>query len=158
MLVSQLRIPAPNQAIDALGHAPLAATASLDGGASSGQPGEPHAPPYRPEEPFVATRPRLEFSDLESLESTALAQILHRCSANTTLLALAGASHQFVQQIMSQLPGREAAQLERKIQQIGPLRLDDVQRAQAQVADIAQRLIDEGSLTIPGQHRLSVAA
>jgi flagellar motor switch protein FliG len=87
-----------------------------------------------------------------------MAQILRRSSPNLTLLALAGASHDFVRQILAQLPSREAAQLDRRIQQIGPLRLDDVQRAQQQLADIAQQLIDEGQIVLPGQPRFAVAA
>lgn len=106
----------------------------------------------------TAEQRTLGFADLESLDDADLALVLQRGSSNATLLALAGASHQFVRRILSQLNGREAAQLERKIQRIGPLRLDDVQRAQQQMVAIAQQLVEEGKLSLPGKTRLSVAA
>jgi len=102
--------------------------------------------------------PAFEFADLERFETAALAQILHHCDLNTTLLALAGASHQFVQRILSYLPQDEATQLRGRIQQMAPMRLDDIQRAQYQLVRIAQHLIEEGTVTLPGKHRLSVAA
>jgi flagellar motor switch protein FliG len=101
---------------------------------------------------------KVTFADLETLDEKALALLLHHVTSNTTLLALAGASHQFVQRILAQLPDREAHQLERKIRHIGPLRLDDVQRAQRQLTEIAQQFVNEGKLMIPGKQRLSVAA
>ncbi len=98
------------------------------------------------------------FADLERLEDAALAQVLHLSSPNTALLALAGASHDFVVRILQQLPAREAGQLERKMQQLGPLRLDDVERAQLRLAEVAQRLIDEGRIALPQVERFAVAA
>lgn len=106
----------------------------------------------------ISRRQALQFSELEQLDSAALAQVFHHCSVNTMLLALAGATPRFLKHILSHLPSREARQLNRKIEQIGPLRLDDVQRAQQQVATIAQQLIEEGALTLPETQRLSVAA
>ena len=60
--------------------------------------------------------------------------------------------------ILQQLPAREAGQLERKMQQLGPLRLDDVERAQLRLAEVAQRLIDEGRIALPQVERFAVAA
>ncbi len=104
------------------------------------------------------TNRHLDFAELESLDQAALAHVLRRSNPNTTLLALAGASHAFVQKILGHLPSREASQLNRKIQHIGPVRLDDVQRAQQHLVDIAQQLIDEGTITLPRQQRFAVAA
>ena len=160
VLVRQLRVTVPIEHTDNPAHPPT--TTPLE---ESGLPAARHALPeqYQSESTFTSSRATLEFAELECLENSDLAQILQRCSSNTTLLALAGASHQFVKRIMSQLPAREAKQLQRKIDNIGPLRLDDVQRAQQQLAAIAQQLIDEGSLIAPGLNalgkpRLSVAA
>lgn len=100
----------------------------------------------------------LTFADLEQWDGPVLAQILKRCPADTTLLALVGASRKFVERISGELPKKEAAQLERKLQKTGPLRLDDIQRAQQQMIDVAQQLIDEGDLKLPEKKRLSVAA
>jgi flagellar motor switch protein FliG len=98
------------------------------------------------------------FADLERLEDAALAQVLHLSSPNTAILALAGASHEFVARILQQLPAREAGKLERKMQQLGPIRLDDVERAQMRLAEVAQRLIDEGRIALPQVERFAVAA
>jgi flagellar motor switch protein FliG len=100
----------------------------------------------------------VNFADLERLEDAALAQVLHLSSPNTAILALAGASHEFVARILQQLPAREAGQLERKMQQLGPIRLDDVERAQMRLAEVAQRLIDEGRIALPRAERFAVAA
>ena len=92
------------------------------------------------------------------MDDAALAEVLHVSSPNTTLLALTGASHPFVQRILGQMPSREAALLQDKMRQIGPLRLTDVERAQLRLAQTAQRLIDEGKITAPASRRFAVAA
>jgi flagellar motor switch protein FliG len=116
-----------------------------------------HAPVF--EEPDDVPRARLlHFSDLEKLEDAALAQVLHESSPHTALLALAGASHDFVQRILQQLPAREAGLLQHKMQQLGPIRLDDIERAQLRLADVAQRLIEEGDIVMPPLERFAVAA
>ena len=110
------------------------------------------SPPTRP------ARDTLTFADLEKLEDAALAHVLHVSSPHTALLALAGASHDFVQRILQQLPVREAGVLRRKMQQLGPIRLDDVEFAQLRLADVAQRLIENGEITMPSIERFAVAA
>ena len=44
------------------------------------------------------------------------------------------------------------------MQQLGPIRLDDVERAQLRLAEVAQRLIDEGRIVLPQVERFAVAA
>jgi len=124
---------------------------SADHASSRPQAGETHAR-------HAAPRRTITFADLETLEDAALAQVLHRSSPQTAILALAGASHDFVVRILRQLPAREAAQLERKMQQLGPLRLDDIERAQLHLAEAAQQLLDEGTFTLPEVERFAVAA
>lgn len=109
------------------------------------------------EEPESQRRP-LEFTDLEKLDDAALAQILRVSSPQTALLALAGASHDFVQRIRRQLSPREAAMFERRLQQLGPIRLDDIERAQLRLADIAQQLVAAGEIALPPLERFAVAA
>jgi flagellar motor switch protein FliG len=111
---------------------------------------DPSAPTVRP--------PALLFADLEQLEDAALAHVLHHSSPATAILALAGASPPFVTRILGQLPAREATQLQRKMQQLGPLRLDDIERAQLRLADVAQQLIAQGTITSPPVARFAVAA
>jgi flagellar motor switch protein FliG len=84
--------------------------------------------------------------------------VLHVSSPHTALLALAGASHDFVQRILQQLPVQEAGVLRRRMQQLGPIRLDDVEFAQLRLADVAQRLLENGEITMPSIERFAVAA
>ncbi len=138
------------------------ATHSLGQAAPTDRPGGLHTAgeslPQRCVPTAPINRPALSFADLEQLEDSAIAQVLSHCSPNITLLALAGTSHSFVKRIAAQLPSAEAAQLQRKIQDMGPLRLDDVQRAQQKLARTAQSLWDAGELHVPHAQRLSVAA
>ncbi len=98
------------------------------------------------------------FADLEALEDAALAHVLRRSSPSTALLALAGASHDFVARIMRQLPTREAGLLQRRMRELGPIRLDDIERAQLRLAEVAQQLIDQGSIALPSLGRFAAAA
>lgn len=110
------------------------------------------------EAPNASTRPRLAFSDLERMDNATLSRLLRHCSSNTLLLALVGASPHFTQRIAALLPPHEGAQLEQSLQQIGPLRLDDIQRAQNQLIRLAEQLDEETRLASPENQRLSVAA
>ncbi len=103
-------------------------------------------------------RHRVTFAMLESLSDASLAAVIREADAETALLALAGASHAFVHRILRGLPHREARQLERRMQQLGPLRLVDVERAQAALAQLAENLIVSGKLAYPVPQRFAVAA
>ncbi len=100
---------------------------------------------------------RLTFAMLEALDDAALAAVIHAADSQTSLLALAGASHVFVQRILRGMPNRESRQLERRMQQLGPLRLVDVERAQATLAELAEELIDSGNISHPTARRFAVA-
>lgn len=99
----------------------------------------------------------LSFADLEQLPSHEFAQLLHVADRQTILLALAGASHSFVQRLLNKLPAREATQLNNKIQNLGPLRLTDIDMAQRQLAQLAQRLMAEGHIQPPANPRFAAA-
>ena len=137
---------------------PLGPTSGLDAGSQFDLWSSSEHVPVADESDDVPRARRLQFSDLEKLEDAALAQVLHATSPHTALLALAGASHDFVQRILQQLPAREAGLLQRKMQQLGPIRLDDVERAQLRLADTAQRLIEDGDIAMPPLERFAVAA
>lgn len=138
---------------DADGQDPAAGPRAVD------TPPPPDARPAPTDTPTAKGRPpALVFADLEQSEDAALAQVLHHAHPDTAILALAGASPQFVARILGQLSPREAAQLRRKMQQLSPLRLDDIERAQLQLADVAQHLIAQGMITPPTAARFAVAA
>jgi flagellar motor switch protein FliG len=102
--------------------------------------------------------PNFRFADLESLDDVTLARVLRNVEPATALVALAGASHALVQRILRQLPAREAGQLHRQMQQLGPLRLDDVERAQAQLAEAARALLHPQAVSPGGRQRFAAAA
>jgi flagellar motor switch protein FliG len=99
----------------------------------------------------------LEFADLEQLDPAALALVLQASHPTTTLLALAGASPELMRRITEYMPSREAAQWQRQMSRLGPLRLDDVRRAQLRLAQSAQRLVDQGRIDSPLARRFAVA-
>jgi flagellar motor switch protein FliG len=110
-----------------------------------------------PEDQPAKSPGRVTFAMLESFEEAALAAVIREADAETAILALAGASHKFVQRILRGMPNRESRMLERKMQQLGPLRLIDVERAQAALAQLAEQLFDEGKITRPKTQRFAVA-
>ncbi|MFW6169516.1 MAG: FliG C-terminal domain-containing protein [Planctomycetota bacterium] len=159
-LSKQLRFSQPGQDLHANEPADGLTSPGAERNGTSSLPSDPFSssepdPSTAPKKPFT---PGLEFSDLEHLDGSALLQILNRCPPTTTLLALVGASRKLVERISEKLPKKEAAQLEQQLQGIGPLRLDDVQRAQQKMSEVARQLIDEGCLNPSQIRRLSVAA
>ncbi len=116
----------------------------------------------RPATPVHGTRRVDErgrsFDDLEQLSDEDLARILHAADPDVTVIALTGASHSFVQRILSHLPVGQAAQLQTQMEQIGPLQLADVERAQQCLLRLAENQLSAGlSEPAPGQ-RFAVAA
>jgi flagellar motor switch protein FliG len=113
--------------------------------------------PYDGQPQNTTAGPPVTFATLESLSESSLAAVIRQADAQTAILALAGASHAFVQRILRGMPHREARQLEQKMQQLGPLRLGDVERAQGTLAHLAAQLIEEGKITLPTTQRFAVA-
>jgi len=85
------------------------------------------------------TGPAPDFHSLTGLSNPALARVLMSVDPHLAILALAGASRELVERVMRQLPTRDARSLRRRIEEIGPVRLGDVEEAQRRVAEEAQR-------------------
>jgi len=101
----------------------------------------------------------MEFDQLTQLDSRALAIVLAQAEPEVLLLALTGASPDLVRRIMGQFPSREARRLQRRMQQIGPIRLSDVRQAQQAVARKASELATRGVIRLPVEsRRLAMAA
>ena len=106
------------------------------------------------------TAPRathLIFDDLAEFDDHALAAVFERAEPHIAFLALAGAPVGLVERIMTQLSPREAKMLRKRIENIGPIRLLDVDLAQRHVAERAVELVEEGRVTVP-RKKFSVAA
>ena len=109
--------------------------------------------------PLVETpsTPAFTYEQLSDLDDSALSAVLCQANPEVTLLALAGSHESFVDRILSQLSKRDAKQLRRKIDHLGPLRLRDIETAQHQLAQIAERLIEDHPIHLLPTRGLSVA-
>lgn len=91
----------------------------------------------------------LDFDDLLALDDAALASIFRAADPQVALLALTGASPQMADRMLGPLPPREATSLARQMEALGPIRLQDVTRAQQQLADLAWQLAEQGAIRLP---------
>jgi flagellar motor switch protein FliG len=64
-------------------------------------------------------------------------------------LALAGAASPVRAKVLRALPAGSANELRHHLAQLGPFRLDDVEAAQAEIAERFRQLHDHGRLTLP---------
>jgi flagellar motor switch protein FliG len=124
---------------------------------AGGQAGCSHVPAARggneDDQQFV-----IRFDDLALLDDTSLAILIQSVDSQLVLLALAGASREFVDRILQPLEPRESRQLRRHMEQIGPLQLQDITRAQQALASHAIQLASEGRITIHNRRRFVMAA
>ena len=100
----------------------------------------------------------ISFEQLSRLSDADLALVFRESDSKLSLLALAGATPSFVDRLLKQLPSREAKALQRRMEQLGPLRLSDIAQAQNAVAAIADRLISIGAIRKPEPKHFAVAA
>jgi flagellar motor switch protein FliG len=98
------------------------------------------------------------FGDLSRLDDASLAEVLRSADPQMLFLALTGAGRETMARIESRLSPREAKRLRRRIEQLGPLRLSDVEDAQAELAALVRRLAARGAVRLPPQRRLAFAA
>jgi flagellar motor switch protein FliG len=87
--------------------------------------------------------PRFAFDDLARMDSMLLAKVLKAVDAEVWVLALAGASEPVVERIAKQMPRSAAKAFRRRLRQLGPTRLRDVEAAQQEVLAVASRLIEQ---------------
>jgi flagellar motor switch protein FliG len=99
----------------------------------------------------------LTFTDLMLLNDAALRSIFAAADPDLALLALTGAEPRLIARILRKLPAREAALLRQRLEHPGPLRVRDVEQAQAALAAIASRLAHEGTITLPPAVRFAAA-
>ncbi len=98
------------------------------------------------------------FEELPQLTDAELALVFSQSDPKVAMLALAGATPKLVNRLMKQLGGREAKALRRRIEQLGPTRLSDIEQAQASIALIAARLIEGDEIDPPQIEHIAVAA
>lgn len=84
---------------------------------------------------------QLEFERIIRLSPDQLARVLSESEAETVLLALAGASPQFMQQFYGLLRPNDAQALRERLQQIGAMTLRDIDEAQQRIVEMANRIV-----------------
>ncbi len=89
---------------------------------------------------------RLEFDDLEQFDDASLATLLKSADPQVAILALAGARASLVQRVIQNLPTRAAKVLRRSLDHMGPTRISDVEQAQENLAELADKLEAEGKI------------
>jgi flagellar motor switch protein FliG len=87
--------------------------------------------------------PSLNFDELVNFNDEALAGVLREVDANVLALALAGSRDELTDRICNRMPKRVAREFRRRLSQLGPTRLSDVEAAQQSVARIAARRLSE---------------
>ena len=102
--------------------------------------------------------PALEFAQLSQLDDLAWAKVLRAVDSQVALLALAGASPDLVNRLLRQLDPRDAKLFQRRMEQIGPVRLREIEQAQQQVARIASQLAARGEIRVPRPKPFATAA
>lgn len=94
-------------------------------------------------------RLRFGFDDVARMDDTDLREAYHAEDAETWALALAGAAKPARARVLSALSAGLADDLARRLDRLGPFRLDAAEAAQAEVAERLRRLHDHGQITLP---------
>jgi flagellar motor switch protein FliG len=104
-------------------------------------------------------RLRFVFDDVVRMDDGDLSLAFHEDEAGAWALALAGASRPARQKVLGALAPPSAEALRQALAGLGPFRLEDVETAQAEIAERLRRLHDEGLLALPepdGQEEILV--
>ncbi|MFI5309603.1 MAG: flagellar motor switch protein FliG [Gemmatimonadales bacterium] len=90
------------------------------------------------------------FEDLIAVDSVAVQRILRDVDTKTLALALKGASGELRQHIMAQLSQRAVTSLKEEMELLGPVRMRDVEGAQATIVGQARALEESGDVILNG--------
>lgn len=99
-----------------------------------------------------------DFSDLCALDDRDLRRVFAAAEMHVLVLALTGADEDLIRRILRQLPQRQAQVLQQRLNHPGPLRLRDIEQAQAALAAIAARLAGGGEISLPKERGFAAAA
>jgi flagellar motor switch protein FliG len=100
----------------------------------------------------------LRFEDLNLLDDRSLAQVFHVVDSQIMLLALAGATVEFIKRVSGPLTSAQKDRFNEQIKSLGPITLNEIEQAQQNVAETATSLANAGQITITGQQPFMAAA
>jgi len=101
---------------------------------------------------------RFRFAELMQLDDETVAAVLRAADPELLVLALAGASAEWVGRFTRRLPSDAGRRLTRGLTHLGPTRLADVEEAQQALADLAGDMEAEGRISLTPHNHISVAA
>ena len=88
------------------------------------------------------------FDDLIFIDDRGIQQMLREVSNEDLTIALRGAGDEVREKILDNLSERAADMIREDLEAMGPVRLSDVEKAQASITNAAKRLEDEGKIII----------
>jgi flagellar motor switch protein FliG len=120
-------------------------------------------PPKRPRrepEKGVAVEPErpIAFERLGELPEGDFFALFDQADPRIVMLALAGASRELFERYVSQFSSERAAEFERHLEQLRPLRLRDVEAAQQELAILAGRQVRSARAAAESSRRFAAAA
>lgn len=90
------------------------------------------------------------FEDLLSVADRGLQTILKEISSDVLLMALKTGSNELCEKFFRNMSSRAAEMMREDLEIMGPVRLSDVEHAQREIAQVALRLQEEGSIVLAG--------
>jgi flagellar motor switch protein FliG len=91
------------------------------------------------------------FGDLIDLDDRAIRALLKEISNDELIMALKTASENLTDKILANVSQRAAQMMREDMEVMGPVRLRDVEQAQANIIKIARRLEEEGKIILGGR-------
>jgi flagellar motor switch protein FliG len=73
--------------------------------------------------------------------------LIHACTPQTVLLAVSGATREFVTRLERLMPKRDIPRLRARLQALGPISLRDIDAAQKSILAMAHKLAGQGKIT-----------
>ena len=89
----------------------------------------------------AAPRRELTFADVQRLDDPTLASVLRQAPEELVLLALLGSAESLIPRALDLLPAEQAESLQRRMEQLGPTRLSDVEQAERKLAHLASGIV-----------------
>ena len=89
------------------------------------------------------------FEDLQHLDRPALSRVFRAVDGRTLPVALKGVSEELREDFLMALPERSRNILLEEMQNLGPMRMREVQEAQNRIVEAAKQLAEDGQIVLP---------
>lgn len=91
------------------------------------------------------------FEDLLFIDDRAMQAVLREVNNDVLILALRSASDEVKEKIFGNISKRASEMLREDLEAMGPVRIEDVERSQREIVNIALKLEEDGKIAIPGR-------